>query len=138
MKKGLSILFAGLILLTGMHLSVATHFCGGELASVKMSFTGEEATCGMEIPQSSCPVHKEVTPQSCCRNEVSNFAVDNYNPSSFQISQLLKKTIYPAAASFIALQHSQIYAFHSYTYISPPYRANSNAVKLPDICVFRI
>ena len=47
MKKLFSILFAAIVLVSGMHLSVATHFCGGEISQVKLSFTHENATCGM-------------------------------------------------------------------------------------------
>jgi hypothetical protein len=42
-----------LILLAGMHVTIATHFCGGELAATKISLAGTEASCVMahnELP----------------------------------------------------------------------------------------
>lgn len=138
MKKVLSILFAGLILITGMHLSIAAHFCGGEIASVKLSFKGQEATCGMEVV-STCPVHKELTSSSCCKNKVSYYIVDNnYSPSSFQINEVIKKSVHVVSSTFVNPQHSLSLVSHTFTNISPPELAISNAVKLPDICVFRI
>lgn len=138
MKKVLSILFAGLILITGMHLSIAAHFCGGEMASVKLSFKGQEATCGMEIV-SSCPTHKELTSSSCCKNKLSYYTVDNnYSPSSFQINEVVKKPVHVIASTFVNPLYSPLLVYHTFTNISPPELAISNAVKLPDICVFRI
>ncbi len=138
MKKVFSILFSGLILITGMHLSIAAHFCSGELASVKLSFKGQKAICGMEVA-STCPVHKELTSSSCCKNKVSYYTVDNnYNPSSFQINEVIKKHVHIIASAFVNPQHSLLLVPHIFTNISPPELAISNAVKLPDICVFRI
>ena len=48
MKKIVSAFLALLLLISGMHLSVASHYCGGMLAQVKWSFDKELATCGME------------------------------------------------------------------------------------------
>ena len=48
MKKGVSILMALMLILAGLHLSVSSHFCCGKLATVKLTFTGEKAGCGME------------------------------------------------------------------------------------------
>lgn len=138
MRKILSILFAGLILLTGMHLSIAAHFCAGEVASVKMSFTGQEATCGMEMP-TDCPVHHELTSSGCCKNKVSYYSVDkNYSPSSFDSNLAFKKFTHTIASLLVNPQHSYILDFRTYTNISPPGEAIANAVHLPDICVFRI
>ncbi|HEX2934444.1 MAG TPA: hypothetical protein VHO72_03755 [Bacteroidales bacterium] len=138
MKKVLSIVFAGLILITGMHLSIAAHFCGGELASVKLSFKGQEATCGMEVV-STCPVHKELAASSCCKNRISYYTVDNnYSPSSFQTNEVIKKSVHFVASTFVNPRHSISLISHTSTNISPPELAISNAVKLPDICVFRI
>ena len=45
MKKLFSILFAAMILLSGMHLSLATHLCGGEISAVKLSFAIDRVFC---------------------------------------------------------------------------------------------
>jgi uncharacterized protein YxeA len=48
MKKIFSILFAVMVVLSGMHISISTHICGGEIAAVKLSVSAVKATCGME------------------------------------------------------------------------------------------
>src|SRR5512138_2236142 len=101
MKKVLSIVFAGLILLTGMHLSIAAHLCGGEVASVKLSFSGQEATCEMEMPK-ECSVHNELTASGCCKNKVSYYSVDkNYSPSSFESNTAFKKITITIASMLV-------------------------------------
>lgn len=87
MKKLISILFAVLILVSGLHLTVASHICCGELAGVKYSFTGEKAGCGMteeEIPATENGAVKGV----CCINHVSQCCADN---SYFAASSAVKK-----------------------------------------------
>jgi hypothetical protein len=86
MKKLLAISFAFFIVLSGMHLSIATHFCGGEVADVKWSFFGKKATCGMEKTQQTCLAHHKIK-SNCCHNIIAFYSVDNnYSPSSIQIT----------------------------------------------------
>lgn len=139
MKKLLSILFAGMILLSGMHLSMATHLCGGELAAVKWSVLDEKAGCGMEMVK---PVHssqKSFEAESCCKDEISFLTVDsNYNPSTIQlntpVNQLMQVFYIPTSIGiqFINTNRS------SNTNVQPPGKFIASAVNLPDICVFLI
>jgi hypothetical protein len=138
MKKILSILLASFILVSGMHFTIATHYCGGERAASKVSFTGELASCGMEtdedyrLPGINIEKH-------CCDNHVSAFTVDhNYAPSYFEFNAfaqiLLQVFIVPASIS----DHS-LTAFNLLnTDIIPSDIILVNAVSLPKICVFRI
>lgn len=139
MKKVFSILFALLILLSGMHLSIATHFCGGEIADVKWSFTSEKATCGMEEDDLGYYVNHKTIESNCCQNEISIYAVDsNYSPSSFQIQEITKNIIQefyiPENISF----NSYSYSNYLYADVSPPGNLLTSAVGLDDICIFRI
>jgi hypothetical protein len=138
MKKLFSISFAVLILLSGMNLSMATHICGGKVAAVKWSFSGKEATCGMEIPDQSSPLHKGIS-NSCCRNEISFYSVDNnYNPSSFQSNEVIKSLFQifdiPVNISFVSstTENSLLSDF------GPPVNQLVNSVSLSKICIFRI
>jgi len=138
MKKVLSIVFAMLILVSGMHLSVATHFCGGEIAAVKWSVTGEKGTCGMEKPQTKCPIH-DVFTSNCCQDEVSICTVDtNYSPSTFQFKKaaahLLQVFSIPVSFSLNSFTPTSTL----YTSISPRDKLQISAVNLEHICVFRI
>jgi hypothetical protein len=138
MKKLFSISFAFLILLAGMHLSIASHICGGEVAAVKWSLTGKNATCGMESTKQSCPVQNGIH-SNCCHNEIAYFSVDNnYNPTSFQIQEVSKSLIQvfdvPVSFSF----NSSIAANSFLNNVIPPDIALTSAVSLADICIFRI
>lgn len=137
MKKLFSISFAFLILLSGLHLSIATHICGGEIAAVKWSFSGEKATCGMENPKQTCPEHKGIY-SNCCHNEIVNYTVDNnYNPSSFQIKEV-SKTLLQVFSIPVNSSLPFIASNSFYTDVSPRDNSLTSAVSLADICVFRI
>jgi hypothetical protein len=138
MKKFLSISFAFFILLSGMHFSIATHRCGGEIAAVKLSFSGKNATCGMEQHDQKLPARKSITSE-CCHNEIAVYAVDkNYNPSTFQRIEISKLTLQLFNAFVNIPSYSISSSNHLFTYISPHDKLLTSAVSLADICVFRI
>ncbi len=137
MKKLFSILFVFLILLSGMHLSIATHICGGEIAAVKWSFSGEKATCGMENTK-TYPVNHGIT-SNCCHNNIAVYSIDNnYNPTSFQIKESEKNVLLvyyiPVTISF----STSVSANSLHNNSIPPNIALTSDVNLSDICVFRI
>ncbi|MEA4851954.1 MAG: hypothetical protein VB126_10980 [Paludibacter sp.] len=138
MKKLFSILFATLILLSGMHLSIATHWCGGEVSQVKFSFAHENATCGMCGEDESTPL-TGVSTEGCCKDVIFFFVVDsNFSPSIFHINQptnLLLQVFDIARTIGIQFLHTNSI---TNTNVQPPGNYIANAVSLPDICVFRI
>ncbi|MDP4239199.1 MAG: hypothetical protein Q8904_06990 [Bacteroidota bacterium] len=139
MKKLFSILFAAIVLLSGMHLSLATHLCGGELAAVKISFSAEKAGCGMVTPKQTNSAQKSIQAESCCQDVLSYFAVDtNYDASSVQIdkpvNQLLQVFFVPSTIG-IQFLNTKV---SSNTTVQPPEKFIASAVSLPDICVFLI
>jgi hypothetical protein len=122
-----------------MHLTIATHYCGGELSASKVSFSGKLATCGMEgeaDQQSTSGIHLE---KHCCDNRVTTFAVDhNYSPSFTDFHSFAEHIL----QVFIVPESTSI---HSYTAInlnstdtSPPRNLLVHGVSLPNICVFLI
>jgi hypothetical protein len=139
MKKLFSILFAAMIVLSGMHLSFAMHVCSGELAAVKWSLSEEKASCGMEMPKQIHSDKQSISAESCCKDEISDFAVDNnYNPSTLQINEptfhLLQVFLVPESIGSLTLSAS----FSNNTNVQPPGKYLASAVSLPDICVFLI
>ncbi len=84
MKKLVSIVLSLFLLVSGLHLTLATHTCGGKVAAVKWSVDNESATCGMK------PVACETTKgnhlnSNCCHDEIQSFVVDtSYSPSTNQ------------------------------------------------------
>jgi len=121
-----------------MHLSVASHICGGEVADVKMSFTEAKATCGMESNENALAAHSGIS-SNCCRNELSVFAVDNYfSSSSLQIKQVSQPVQQLFFLPLIQSLYSLVPTFQAYTDVRPPDKLVANTVSLPKICVFRI
>ena len=139
MKKILSISFALLMLLSGMNLTVATHFCGGHLSASKVSFSGKLATCGMEDGTHSCASTGVHSDSDCCTNHVAHLAVDhNYSPSFLAVKyfghQLLQVFVIPENL----IHYSNTALNFVRTNESPPGILTVSDVSLPDICVFRI
>ena len=128
-----------MILLSGMHLSLATHLCAGEVAAVKWSLSDEKASCGMEMTKPSSSSEKSISAENCCKDEISFYAVDtNYNPSTIQnnkpVNQLLQVFYIP---STIGIQFFKT-ASTTNKNVQPPGIFLASGVSLPDICVFLI
>jgi len=139
MKKLLSILFALTIILSGLHISMATHICGGEVAAVKWSVSEQLASCGMVGMDKEIPSEPTLSPESCCKNEVSEFIVDsNYNPSVLQNNapdlQVLQVFYIPEIIGLSSISSNNSLN----TNVQPPGKYLASAVSLPRICVFLI
>jgi len=88
------------------------------------------------------PVHtteKSFEAESCCKDQMSFYAVDNnYNPSTAQINtpvnQLLQVFYIPSS---LGIQFTNTNASTN-THVQPPGKYFASAVSLPDICVFLI
>jgi hypothetical protein len=138
MRKLLSIVVVGLILVSGMHLSMATHFCGGKVAAIKWSFTGQFATCGMEACDHSGSNH-EYYSTDCCKNLISFFSVDqNYTPSSFQILEVTKSSNPFPVCNIERISDKLLHSYTIFTDTGPPDEKIARSVELAYICVLRI
>ena len=128
-----------MILLSGMHLSIASHFCGGQLAAVKWSVLDEKAGCGMEMVKPVQSTQKSVEAESCCKDEMTFYTVDtNYNPSTIQTHEPehhLLQVFYIPLSSGIQFRNT---SHSTNTHVQPPGIYLASAVNLPDICVFLI
>lgn len=71
MKSLLSISLTLLLLLTGVNVKIASHYCGGRISDVKISLTGEAASCGMEHKPATIPSEGLISPH-CCDDVVSS------------------------------------------------------------------
>ncbi len=139
MKKLFSISIALLMLLSGLQLTISTHYCGGELADSKVSVLGHVASCGMESTTDKCTQPGNHVESSCCNNKVSVYAVDhNYSPSLTEF-----KAFSQTVSQVFAIPENT--SFYSHTTLlqtnngeSPPVNYLASAVSLPKICVFRI
>ena len=139
MKKLLSISLALLILLSGMHFTIDTHYCGGKFAATKASFSGELASCGMEglVAEYAIPgIHLK---KHCCNDKVSALVVDHNYATSFTnftafAQHILQVYIIPVSIEVHALNAIN----HISTSVSPHGNFLIHAVSLPKICVFLI
>jgi hypothetical protein len=139
MNKFFTIAVAFLLLLTGMHVTIASHFCDGELAATKVSITGGKASCGMVQNEISNTSNETSFSSNCCRNETSVYNVDeNYSTSEFHYKKIAQHILhifyipegYPGNTS--NLQNTLL------TNVSPPDKNMANSVSMADICIFRI
>ena len=136
MKKLFSIVFTLLILFSGMHLTLATHICVGEVAAMKLSFSGEKASCGMETnnndPRTSNSIHS-----NCCHDKIASYSVDkNYNQSTCQLKQCTVSFVQTFYIPVSLSQNSTLNTQHSSFF--PPGNLLATNVSLSNICVFRI
>ena len=76
------------------HITVATHFCGGEVADSLISFSDKLASCGMEGPGKELPLSGTYFTRHCCEDVVTAYGTDsNYTPSIFFIKDSFQETI---------------------------------------------
>jgi hypothetical protein len=139
MKKFFTIPLALLILLSGMHFTIATHYCEGKIAAVKVSLSGEEATCGMISGERSDNSGETQVSKQCCDNEFSVYRTDSdYAPATCHYKEITQSILHeftvPGGFSF----HTPFSSLTNLTNGSPPDCYLANAVSMAGICVFRI
>ena len=122
-----------------MHFTIATHYCGGEIAATKASFSGKLASCGMEGLVDECSTPGIHLKKHCCDDKVSVLSVDNnFGPSFTQFTSfaqhILQVYIIPVSIEIHSLTTINLIS----TSVSPPNNLLVHAVSLPKICVFLI
>jgi hypothetical protein len=136
-KKVLSISTVVLILTAILNISVATHYCGGMIASSKVSLSGQLATCGMEN-DNQLPVSGFVFSSHCCENVVRHyFVTGNYFPSFTSIPESFQQHLQTLEIPEFLFRNIFTSLINP-TSESPPVLANNSKVDLSDICIFRI
>jgi hypothetical protein len=144
MKKTVTILSAFLILLSGVHFTVATHYCNERLAGTKISLSGKTASCGMESPEKpgtpkpGAPGSNQIN-SHCCDDHLSTVGVSGIfvqpatlTTNDFQVS--FHDLFFPVLP--LTLLNNN-YAFYPDT--GPPgINLKVSSVRLDHICEFRI
>jgi hypothetical protein len=139
MRRSAILLLTLIFLLSGMNVTVATHYCGGKVARVKFSLSGLTATCGMESDQSAAPSKECQIKTHCCYDEVMVYEVENlfsYSVSDFKV--LAQKTLPYAGIPVNIFLPVPSYNQHNYADYSPPGYYTVNSVRVDEICCFRI
>jgi hypothetical protein len=139
MRKGISIVAIVVLLLSGAHYTIATHFCGGKIAATKVSLSGQLATCGMEGTEESCPSPGNHLKTHCCDNTVKTIGIIyNFNPPATIQNEISHNIIY---ISYIPIDQSlnKLSVLYSlFTDSGPPGGFSATAVNLDNICALRI
>lgn len=121
-----------------MHISFATHYCGGTIAASKISVSGELASCGMEGNEDTCPLPGDHLKSLCCNDEVSVYAIDNtYSPSFSVATDVIQNVLQVFSLPVSNTFHTFLPENALLTSVSPPDKLFTSIVNLADICVFR-
>jgi hypothetical protein len=137
MKKVFAILSATILLASVLQVSIDRHYCGGELADIKLSLSGELASCGME-PKTHESTHQSTFDKRCCEDELTFYNLSTkYLPVNITISSdNSQKEIIPYHA--IAERISSPEMIISTLWVRPPGENPKNDHSLSRICVYRI
>lgn len=136
MRKTLSIFLVLILLGISLHLGVASHFCGGELAQAKLVYGHGVAGCGMDcsIPsREPNPQETKLQKPSCCQDFIFTMAVDEYQPVSQKLFVELHQHIFPGINHIFTPGFSVVKT--NFSNIPPPHITE---VLLPFIQVFLI
>lgn len=139
MRKGFSILLTLVLILSGVHVTVSTHFCGGREVASQISFSGALATCGMAGNESSSPVQGQNIKSLCCEDFVSVYAIDNnyiHSGPLQTISLQLDNQAFSAPVAYLKNQYSGL--IHKNRSYIPPGVFLSTDVDISRICIFLI
>jgi hypothetical protein len=138
MRKVLSIPLILLVLLTGVTVNIATHYCGDNFAVRKISLSGEVAGCGMEIPGINTKDYT-ISDPSCCRNVQTSFTFcSNYIPSSFFLINSVNQPVQLTDFNTETIESIERPVAISFTDSGPPGLFNPSRVDLGMICTLRI
>jgi len=139
MKRLFSISLVFLMFTTMLHLSIATHYCGGHLAALKVSFAGKLASCGMECAEKDFPLPGTHFITHCCEDVLTFYGINsNYTPSFSVVPSSYQYNFQVFDIPGGLPTHSSAVIKSLYTNVSPPDALMSTNVDLSDICVFRI
>ena len=137
MKRGFAILISLVVLVSGMHLTYAVHFCGGQAVASKFSITGSTATCGMPQDQETNAVDLSIK-SGCCKNHVHYLKVDNYEDAPYQLAMVHVPDVQIMVMDFVPTPEHVLKPMTINGSGSPPGSPPVSSVNLSSICVFRI
>jgi len=139
MKNSFSILLMLVLILSGVHITVSTHFCGGKVADKEVSLSGELATCGMEGDETSCPLEGQNLKSHCCEDIVSVYGIDNnYTSSSSFVPVNFPSEFHSFTIPTLFLKNQYSGLIQEKISYNPPGVLQSTDVDRSRICIFLI
>jgi hypothetical protein len=139
MRKGVSIVFALMMMLSGAHVTIATHFCGGHIAGKVVSLTGKLASCGMENNEGICPSAESSIKTHCCEDHIRSFSLAGIfaQPASY-IADFYPDITHISYMPVVQAPFSTEFSSCNFTDTGPPGLYSPTSVNLVSICTFRI
>ena len=136
MKKAFSIFLSLLMMVAMLHISVATHYCGGKEVATTVSLGGKLASCGMT--EDEIPLQGTYFTSLCCEDLVTFCGISsNYTPTYSFLPESYQhnfQVLIPVKLSVKCHPNN----ISLYSNASPPGALMSTNVDLTSICVFRI
>lgn len=135
-SKLIAIVLSIIILVSGIAIPVATHYCGDYVESVAVFDFAE--SCKMEMEVKNCSNnHAQIDQKSCCSDRIiSNISSAQEYQTSNQKFDFLKLTLLKVFFSHFFVQ--QLYFQASTTYKNPPPFLSSSSNFAALLCIFRI
>ncbi|HEX2969608.1 MAG TPA: hypothetical protein VHO46_10960 [Bacteroidales bacterium] len=135
MKRIISILLLVPVFFTGITIKVASHYCSDQFIASIVSFSGKQATCGMEnVKHEKSGINTAF--HRCQDLSFSHTFSGNYVPSS--INSVDQDNTVPADFAVDLFLPFEIAADLNTATVRPPGVVNPNDVQLDLICIFRI
>lgn len=139
MKRIAAIPLLLVILISGINLQIASHYCGGSFSGSKVSIDGELASCGMEV-LSITHSPEDLISSHCCDDVISSLSISpNYISSSCTDLPDPRQEIYNL--SMIQNDIPVIQDFSVSVASSnkrPPGTFNPDGIEQQVLCIFRI
>jgi len=139
MKKAASISMLLLMIAGMLHITVATHYCGGTEVASRVSLTGKLANCGMEGSDNAETLPGLSFDKHCCDDIVTFCGTDpNFFPSFSVVPETFQNNYQLILIPSGITADSSAGLIPVFTDVGPPGPLMSTDVDLTDICVFRI
>jgi hypothetical protein len=139
MKKYLAIPVALLILLSGMNMNFAIHYCGGKIADSKISLTGKKAICGMESDNKTNSSTHDNFSSECCKDDLLVYSVEKtYSPLVFHLKEITWDVLQEFSIPKGLISDLLYNLFRNHANVSLPGTYSASAVSMANICVFLI
>jgi hypothetical protein len=139
MKKVISVSLSVLFIAAMLHLSIATHYCGGRVAGSKISVSGKLASCGMESVDSDLPLTGLHFVSHCCDNVLVFCGINStFFPTVTFVQESFEHCFRIFSVPVELARNISEPLKSDYTNVSPPGASASSSVELADICVLRI
>ena len=103
-----------------MGLTVASHYCKGELASTSLILGNTATGCGMENDEPCENEQNSISETSCCNNEIQAISIDNDFHQTVQIDDINNQFVVAFIYTFVLDQYSETDTQSVYSDYSPP------------------